>query len=68
MSPSDSAIPAVPDSWIHVYATCSVLGMFAGEDHWLYPTKRVELLLSTGHLIWLDEPNDGYELQWESSE
>lgn len=34
--------------------------MFAGEDYWLYPTKRVELLIKCGHLLWLDEPDDGY--------
>lgn len=61
MSLSDSQTPsAQPDGWIHVYATCTVLGMFAGEDHWLYPTARVELLIRCGHLIWLDEPKDGY--------
>lgn len=62
MSPFDSQTPAAeaPVGWIHVLATCTVLGMFAGEDYWLYPTKRVELLIKCGHLLWLDEPDDGY--------
>lgn len=48
---------------IRVRATCSVLGMFPGDEYEVYPNRRVELLLSTGHLVWLDEPNDGFESQ-----
>jgi hypothetical protein len=45
---------------IRVLATCAVLGMFAGEEHLVYPTHRVELLIKTGHLIWLDgDDGDG---------
>lgn len=51
------------DVTIRVKAMCNVLGMFEGEIHEVYPNSRVELLLSTGHLVWLDEPDDGYERQ-----
>lgn len=46
---------------IRVLATANVLGMYAGEEHDVYPTARVEKMIKWGHLIWLDEPEDGYE-------
>lgn len=44
------------DLTIRVLATTAVCGMFAGREYDVYPSARVELLLSSGHLIWLDEP------------
>lgn len=53
-------MPLTPDHeiTIRVLATCNVLGMFAGEEHDVYPTPRVELLIKHGQLIWLDDWKD----------
>lgn len=48
------------DLTISVLATCNVLGMWAGETYDVYPTERVEKMIKWGHLIWLDEPEDGH--------
>lgn len=55
------ALPPNHEVRIRVRATCSVLGLFTGQEADVYPSYRVELLLSTGHLVWVDEPNDGGE-------
>lgn len=66
MSQSDSLTPAAEgsDGWIRVRVMASVLGMFVGEEHWIYPTERVELMIKCGQLLWLDEPDDDYA-RWE---
>lgn len=55
------ALPENHEVRIHVQAVGSVIGLNHGQDDWVYPSHRVEMLISLGHLIWLDEPeeNDG---------
>jgi hypothetical protein len=51
---------------ITVRATCPVIGLWPDQVAEVYPSPRVELLLSTGHLVWVDEPDYGSESQEES--
>lgn len=44
---------------IRVRPTTAVLDMRAGEEYDVEPSDIVELLIKVGHLIWLEEPDDG---------
>lgn len=46
------------DLTIRVRATTAVCGMFANREYKIYPSARVELLIKSGHLIWLDCPEE----------
>lgn len=61
MSYATGYLPENHEVRIHVQANGSVIGLSHGQDAWVYPSHRVELLIAAGHLIWLDEPeaNDG---------
>lgn len=57
----DNAAGALPPNHevrIHVRANGSVIGLNHGQDDWVYPSRRIEMLIAAGHLIWLDEPED----------
>lgn len=54
------ALPPNHEVRIHVQANGSVLGLWHGQDDWVYPSPRVEMLIKLGHLIWLDEPKDDH--------
>ncbi len=58
MEYATGALPPNHEVRIHVRANGSVLGLFHGQDDWVYPSPRVEMLIKLGHLIWLDEPKD----------
>jgi hypothetical protein len=59
MEYATGALPPNHEVRIHVQANGSVLGLWHGQDDWVYPSPRVELLIKLGHLIWLDEPEEG---------
>ena len=44
---------------IRVRPTTAVLGMQPGNEYDVEPSDIVELLIKVGHLVWLDEPEDG---------
>lgn len=55
-SAPETPIPG-PTAPIRVRALSNVLGLVHGDETELYPTPRVERLISAGHLVWLDDPD-----------